>query len=439
MDGRALSIEFAEGEKGESPLEDELVTGAVTDKGLTKYHARLLAILFFVWLLTSMNNQLYSLVAPLILLEWNLTYTHLGFISSTASIGSMVGLMTFGALADYFGRKKLLVFSVLGIGLAGLCSFSQNWVQLGVALLISHFAASGIFPLVFSLASEELPPRKRGLGVSIIASAYGLGGGFLSGLVTNLLAPISWRLVFLAEAAPSIAVSLAVSKLLPESRVWAALRNNEEGSKTKTFSERIKSFRPFKALKGRYRRGFAIAILVRALASLLWMGIAQWVVTYMVTERRMSTTDGATWFALFGIFGFFGNWINGLCADKLGRRLTIPLFFIGTGFSVLALTLFAKTETEVFVMTIPIGIALLGLYPTTFTITSELLPSEAKAGASALISVLLAPMTFALPILIGVGATVFSFTFCFSAIAAFTIALSLALFLLIPETRGKVF
>jgi hypothetical protein len=44
-----------------------------------------------------------------------------------------------------------------------------------------------------------------------------------------------------------------------------------------------------------------------------------------------------------------------------------------------------------------------------------------------------------LPVLVGVGATNFSIASCFVALAAFTMGASLALHIIIPETRGRVF
>ena len=419
-------------------FDDDRVTGAVTERGLTRYHVRLLTILFTVWLLTSMNNQLYSLVAPSILREWNLTYVHLGFISAIMPVGSILGLMTFGSLADRLGRKRLLSISTLGIGLGFLSGLAQDWIQLGVTLAVKSFAVSGIFPLVFSLAAEELPPQKRGLGISIIASAYGLGGGFLAGLTSSILTPISWRLIFFVLIVPSLATALMVEKLLQESKVWVTLKERERMVESRSFLDRIRSFGPLRMFGRGYRRSLVAALLVRALASVIWIGVAQWIVTFLATERRMSIESGATWFALFGVFGFFGNWINGSCADRFGRKATITAFFVSTGLSIIVFALLARTEIELMAMTVPIGITLLGLYPTTFTMVAELLPSEIRVGGSSLISVLLEPIVFSLPILVGVGATNFSIAMCFVAIAAFTIGTSLALHIIIPETRGRV-
>lgn len=420
-------------------MEDEIVTGAVKEKELSRYHVKLLAVMFSVWLLTSMNNQLFPLAKPSILTEWHLTYSDLGYISSIGTIGSVVGLLTFGTLGDYLGRKKLLMISVLGLGTAFLCSISQNWLQLGIALAAGFFVHSGIHPLLFSLASEEMPPQRRGLGVSVIASGYGIGGGLLASLLTMLLSPISWRLVFLVMVIPSVIVALAVNRLLPESRVWVAVQDRKERRRQTTLVSRIKAFKPLRVFSGRYRRRFIVTIIVRVMANILWAGVAQWFVIFLVAERKMPTEFGAMWFALFGIFGFIGNWINGICADKLGRRLTLVLFFMSTALSILALAQFAKDETGYVLMAAPIGIALLGLYPTTFTVTSELLPSEARAGGTALGQVLLTPMSLVLPTLVGVGATYSSFSLCFSVISVFIIVSSIALFLVMPESQGRVF
>ena len=86
---------------------DELVTKAVEEEKLNKYHWRLLIILMFVWLFSSMNQMFYSLTVPLIMEEWQLTYVVIGVIWSAMLLPSVFGSMIFGTLADYFGRKKM--------------------------------------------------------------------------------------------------------------------------------------------------------------------------------------------------------------------------------------------------------------------------------------------------------------------------------------------
>lgn len=142
---------------------DEPVTKAVEEEKLNKYHWRLLIILMFVWLFSSMNQMFYSLTVPLIMEEWKLTYVVIGVIWSAMLLPSVFGSMTFGTLADYFGRKKCLIAAVLGFFTPRvLVGLTQNWVQLAAVMAMASFGHGGIFPTVFSMVSEELPARKRG-------------------------------------------------------------------------------------------------------------------------------------------------------------------------------------------------------------------------------------------------------------------------------------
>jgi len=101
--------------------------------------------------------------------------------------------------------------------------------------------------------------------------------------------------------------------------------------------------------------------------------------------------------------------------------------------------MFAHTQTQAFLMTIPIGLALLGLYPTTFTFASEMLSPEARATGMASIMILMKPFTIALPTIIGILATAHSLALCFTLFATCAVIVGSVLLFLLPETRGKIF
>ena len=126
----------------------------------------------------------------------------------------------------------------------------------------------------------------------------------------------------------------------------------------------------------------------------------------------MAMTTGTIWFTLFGISGFFGNLFNGWCADRFGRRTTISLFYLSVGLLVLMYPVFVHTEFQAYLITAPMGFTLLGRYPTTFTFTTEALPSEARASGVASIKVLNVPLSIALPSIIGVISAAYSISLC---------------------------
>jgi predicted MFS family arabinose efflux permease len=202
--------------------------------------------------------------------------------------------------------------------------------------------------------------------------------------------------------------------------------------------EKITNFKPFKIWRSENLRAILSALCVRALASILWVGVARWVTVFLVVERGMSMTVGTMWFTLFGVAGFFGNWFNGWCADRYGRKKTISLFFSLVGLLIIMFSALSHGELQALLMTAPLGFSLLGLYPTTFTFTTEALPSEARASGMATINLFTLPLSIAMPGIIGAVSTAYSISLCFNVIGLTAIIGGVALLFIIPETMAKI-
>lgn len=406
--------------------------------GLSLHNWKLIIVLMFVWILNSTFQMLHSILMPSIMEEWKLNYAIIGLIYLLAQLAVSVGSFLFGTLADYLGRKKILSALVpLGSISLILVGFSKDWVQLTISLVAFSFMSSGVFPVVFTFASEELPPKERGFGISVIASGYALGGGVLASLMVAKLGLISWRTPFFFGVIPALMILIGVLNL-SESHIWLVNKSKEKNGENRSLIERAADFKPFKIWRSKYLRSIISALSVRALAIILWVGVARWVTIFMVAERGMSMAAGAMWFTLFGIAGFFGNWFNGWCADRYGRRMTISLFFSIVGFLIILFVITARTEFLALLMTAPLGFTLLGLYPTTFTYTTEALPSEARASGMASINLLITPLSIVLPGIIGSLSTAYSISLCFEVIAIIVIIGGTALFFIMPETKAKI-
>jgi len=405
---------------------------------LALYHRKLIIVLMSVWLLNSTFQMLHSILMPSIMEAFGLNYAVIGLILLAAQLSAAGGAFFFGALADYLGRKRVLsALLPTGSFFLFLVGLSRDWFQLALALAAFSFVSSGVFPVVFTFASEELPPGKRGFGISVIASGYALGGGVLASLMAAKIGLASWRTPFFIGALPTLPVLIGVLRL-SESRIWLGGGGRGEGEGGRSWMEKMMNFKAFKIWRIGYLRAVVSALFVRALASMLWVGVARWVTVFLVVERGMSMATGTMWFTLFGVAGFFGNWFNGWCADRYGRRRTISLFFSMVGLLLIMFTVLAHGELQALLMTAPLGFSLLGLYPTTFTFTTEVLPSEARASGMATINLFTIPLSIAMPGIIGAVSTAYSISLCFNAIALTAIIGGIALLFTMPETKAKI-
>src|SRR6185437_3066335 len=73
-----------------------------------------------------LDAQTIGYVAPQISREWNLPRAALGAVFSASLLGMMLGAMVFGVLGDKLGRKRVVIWCMMLIGLATLAAARSN-------------------------------------------------------------------------------------------------------------------------------------------------------------------------------------------------------------------------------------------------------------------------------------------------------------------------
>ena len=112
-------------------------------------------------------------------------------------VANAVILPMTGWLANYFGRKRLLMMSVTGFTIASFfCGFASALPMLILFRIIQGAAGGALQPLSQAVLLESFPPEKRGKAMGM----WGLGivvapilGPVLGGWLTD---SYSWRWVF---------------------------------------------------------------------------------------------------------------------------------------------------------------------------------------------------------------------------------------------------
>jgi len=134
------------------------------------------------------------------------------FIKSAMYVGAIVGMVTFGPLSDFVGRRAgLISCSVITLAGAVLSMCAWNVEALIFARIITGIGMGGEYPLASTHSAES--SENKGDGAKNVALLYlfGSGGGpVLCDLVTYVLAisglpdPYVWRGIFAVGAALSL-------------------------------------------------------------------------------------------------------------------------------------------------------------------------------------------------------------------------------------------
>src|SRR5919106_5866891 len=153
------------------------------------------------------------------------TWVLTGFLVSAAVTTPLLG-----RLGDQFGKERLLVIS-LGLFLLGCVGAAAAWnlpSLIGFRILAGFGGA--LFPLSFAIIRDEFPPDKMKVGIGVLSTVFGVGGGFgivLSGVIVDHM---SWRWIFVFGSIPVAISVLLVHRFVPESPIKSPSRVDVPGA-----------------------------------------------------------------------------------------------------------------------------------------------------------------------------------------------------------------
>jgi len=182
------------------------------------YQWVIFALCFFIVLLDGFDTAAIGYIAPSLLGEWGVAKADLAPVLSAALFGLAGGAMCSGPLADKFGRKTVLVGSVLVFAVACLISgYTHDLNSLTVWRFITGLGLGAAMPNAVTLMSEYCPDSRRAMLTNAMFCGFPLGAAFGGFLAAWMIPHFGWRSVLhLGGVVPLLLVVLLVL-LLPES------------------------------------------------------------------------------------------------------------------------------------------------------------------------------------------------------------------------------
>jgi len=243
----------------------------------------------------------------------------LSYAMAVISVGSL-GVLALGPLADRFGRRRLLLGSVLLYSLLGAGTASAT----ALPTLVAWQAAGRMFQegALFAaavIAAEEMPAAKRAEAQGLLGTANSLGSGLVGILLATIeWVPGGWRGLTLISLVPIFLLPL-LARAIPESERW-----------------RHRAGRATRLLPAAYRGRLAAVLAV------VFLGMSYDVAgfafaTYVpISQYGWSPAAASAMIVVAGGIGLPGWWLGGQLADRRGRRSAAILFLIGLTLAQLA-------------------------------------------------------------------------------------------------------
>jgi len=221
--------------------------------------------LFSIILIVFIDLLGFSLILPLLpyyAQTFKASQTVTGLLIASYAVMQLIGAPILGRLSDRFGRRPILLISVLGTFIGFLLLGFANALWILFASRIIDGLTGGNLSIAQAYISDVTDEKNRSKGLGMIGAAFGLG--FIIGPVTGgLLSQWGYAVPAFAAAAISLINLILIYAWLPESLTQEKRSQMTEKRPAVTLQALLVAFkRPFTGslLITRFFFGLAFAI-----------------------------------------------------------------------------------------------------------------------------------------------------------------------------------
>ena len=437
------------------------VEHVLRDGGFTSFHRRIVLVTGFAWTFVAFEIILIGFVLPAIFREFGLTPDGdpiLYFLVASATlVGSFIGSLILGRLADARGRRMVFLTSILWYSaFTALTALAWDpWSVFGFRLL-AGLGLGGILVVDPSMLSEFLPPQSRGRFMVLLDFFWPIG--FLLAIAFWWIFIVQggdqWRLLFVVAAFPAF-IAFVARIAVPESPFYFArhgrlpeaanVLERVTGTTVAASSisqEQTSQRAPIAALfRGSLLRRTTVTIAVWIALNFSYYGLfLSLPFALPVFQVVGSDLTLLAWFFIVSALAQFpGYGVSMVLVEKWGRKRTLALFLILGGVSGFVFAT-ASALLTLFVSLAFVSFFNLGAWGAVYPYTSELFPTQYRATGFGLaegvgkITAIMGPVIFG-ALYASTGGIIAPLT----AIAAIMALGGVVLAGIGPETKGQAF
>jgi MFS family permease len=393
---------------------------------------RTMGACFGGWALDAFDVQMYSFVIPTVISLWGLSRGEAGLIGTVTLLISSVGGWFSGALADRFGRVRMLQIAILWYSvMTFLCAFAQNFEQLFVLRALHGFGFGGEWAAGAVLMGEVVRDKYRGRAVGIVQTGWAIGWGASALVYTALYAflpeAIAWRVLFAIGLLPGAFV-FWIRRNIDEPEIF---RGQQRDQRSLGVAHLFSAFR-----RPHLWTTVKVALMVSgAQGGGYALGI--WMPTYLRTVRGLSATSTGGFLMVQILAALCGFLLGSYLSDAIGRKWTFLLSAIGSFVMVLVFMLAPVGNEVLFFLGIPLNMVLLIKFPPMGPFMTELFPTAVRGTAQGFCYNAGRAIGSFFPTTVGFLSQVLPLGASIAVLSAFAFGVMIVMLMLLPETRGR--
>jgi putative MFS transporter len=188
------------------------------------WHLKMRLIICTAWFFDAFDSIAIAYVLPPLIGMWHLSPPQIGSLIGIGFLGQLVGAISFGWIAEHWGRRRAMLTTLLIFSFGALaCAGAQSYDMLFWLRFVQGIGLGGEIPLMAAYVNEFAHAKDRGrFSVSIqVLFSFGL---VIVALVGVYVVPHwGWQWMFVIGAIPAL-LAIPMRAVLPESPRWLASR-----------------------------------------------------------------------------------------------------------------------------------------------------------------------------------------------------------------------
>jgi MFS family permease len=318
-----LPIEAKTGSAPETPLDEERKSIPLGFFGrtppFTQRQRRVFLIATTAGFFDQYDRALLTLALKQIQKGLQISEQALGNLLTLIRLG-YIGSLLVTPLADVFGRRRLLLYTIVAYtlftGLAAIAPTGHFFVA--CEMLARVFAgAEGTVALV--ILSEEVDAGVRGWAIGLLSALTSVGFGIAALVFAGIkIVPYGWRGLYALALIPLVLI-IPLRQVLPESQRFE--REQREGTRPANIMV------PVKALFSAYPGRLLMLVSVAFLGNLGGNPQGFFFSKYLQEAHGWSPANVSSLYFIGGALGIMGNIVSGRLSDRFGRRRMGAFFY----------------------------------------------------------------------------------------------------------------
>lgn len=322
----------------------------------------------FSWMFDAMEVGMISFIAAALAKSWELSPQQIGYLTSINSVGMAVGAIAAGYLADRYGRKSILLWTLLIFSIAsGLSALATGFGVLLLLRFVAGFGLGGELPVASTLVSESVSVKDRGRAVVLLESFWAFGWIISAVVAYFVIARYGWQWGFVIGAVPAL-YALYLRRAIEDSPRYL----NRKASDRVSFLQGLKDI-----WSSEHRRSTVMAWILWFTVVFSYYGMFLWLPSVMGL-KGFTLIKSFEYVLIMTLAQLPGYFTAAYFIEKFGRKFVLVLYLLLTAVSAIWFG-FATSELSLILAGICLSFFNLGAWGGLYAYTPELYPTRVRS------------------------------------------------------------